>query len=139
MIGILIIAHNSLGASLLDCAKHVLGEQPQKLEFLAVNHDDDQSSLLPEALALIRSLDSGKGVLVLSDIYGATPCNVVRGLLQPGLVEGIAGVNLPMLIRALSYRNEPLRVVVEKAISGGREGVVHFDQETCERYESKVE
>jgi PTS system mannose-specific IIA component len=139
MIGILIIAHNNLGASLLDCAKHVLGERPQKLEFLAVSHDDDQSSLLPEVLALIHSLDSGEGVLVLSDIYGATPCNVVRRLLQPGLVEGIAGVNLPMLIRALSYRNEPLQTVVEKAISGGREGVVHFDQETCERYESKVE
>ncbi len=135
MIGILIIAHDNLGASLIECARHIMGEEPKQLAFLAVNHSDDKGSLLPKALALISDLNCGHGVLVLSDMYGATPCNIVGQLLQPGLVEGVAGVNLPMLIRTMTYRNEPLAALVEKAVSGGREGVVHFNKESCDRYD----
>jgi PTS system ascorbate-specific IIA component len=65
-------------------------------------------------------------VLVLSDVYGATPCNVASKLLIPGKIEGVAGVNLPMIVRALTYRNEPLRTVVTKAMSGGIEGVMQI-------------
>jgi PTS system ascorbate-specific IIA component len=60
---------------------------------------------------------------------------MVGKLLRPGVVEGIAGVNLPMLIRTITYRHEPLMVLVEKAVSGGREGVVYFNRESCERYD----
>ena len=56
-------------------------------------------------------------------------------ILQPDVVEGVAGVNLPMLVRVMTYRNETLPILVEKALSGGREGVVRFDRESCERYE----
>lgn len=138
MIGILIIAHGTLGESLLDCAKHVIGKKPQQLDFLAVNNNDDLGSLLPQAQALVKKLNTGDGVLVLSDMYGATPCNTVGKLLEPGVVEGVAGVNLPMLVRTITYRHEPLLVLVEKAVSGGREGVVHFSREACERYEHNV-
>lgn len=134
MIGILIMAHGSLGNSLLECAKHVVGKEPQQLAVLAVSNEDDPSRVLPQALALIDELNSGEGVLVLSDMYGATPCNIVGKLLQPGMVEGVAGVNLPMLIRTITYRNEPLATLIEKAVSGGREGVVHFSRESCQRY-----
>lgn len=135
MIGILIIAHGSLGESLMECAKHVMGKAPQQLAFLAVSNNDDPTSLVPKAQALIAKLNSGNGVLVLSDMYGATPCNMVGQLLQPGLVEGVAGVNLPMLLRTMTYRHEPLMMLVEKAVSGGREGVVHFNRESCDRYD----
>lgn len=135
MIGILIIAHGSLGESLMECAKHVMGKEPQQLAFLAVNNNDDLNSVLPKAQALVAELNSGQGVLVLSDMYGATPCNTVGKLLQPGIVEGVAGVNLPMLVRTMNYRNEPLLTLVEKAVSGGREGVVHFNRENCDRYD----
>ena len=80
---------------------------------------------------LVKQLNSGDGVLILSDMYGATPCNIVCKLLEPDQVEGIAGVNLPMLIRALTYRNETLPIVMEKAISGGREGVINITMEAC--------
>jgi PTS system ascorbate-specific IIA component len=80
-------------------------------------------------------VNSGDGVLVLSDMYGATPCNIVTQVLQPGVVEGVAGVNLPMLVRVMTYRHEPLLVLVDKALSGGREGVVAFDRESCERFD----
>jgi mannose PTS system EIIA component len=72
---------------------------------------------------LVKQLDHGNGVLVLTDVYGATPGNIAARLLIPNRVEGVAGVNLPMLVRALTYRNEPLKTVVAKAMSGGVEGV----------------
>lgn len=134
MIGILIIAHGSLGKSLMECAKHVMGKEPPQLAYLAVHNDDDLGSVLPQAQALVKELNSGEGVLVLSDMYGATPCNTVGKLLQAGVVEGVAGVNLPMLVRTMNYRHVPLLELVEKAVSGGREGVVHFNREGCDRY-----
>lgn len=135
MIGILIIAHGTLGESLMECAKHVWGKEPQQLACLAVSIHDDSNLLLDKANTLVAALNSGDGVLVLSDMYGATPCNMVGKLLQPGVVEGIAGVNLPMLIRTMTYRQEPMTMLIEKAVSGGREGVVHFNRESCERYD----
>ncbi len=138
MIGILIIAHGSLGSSLMECAKHVMGKEPQQMAYLAVNNDDDLSSVLPQAQAMVKELNSGEGVLVLSDMYGATPCNTVGKLLQPGVVEGVAGVSLPMLVRTMNYRNVPLLILVQKAVSGGREGVVHFNREGCDRYHADI-
>lgn len=135
MIGILIITHGEFGKSLMDCAEHMLGASPPQLASLAISSKDDPGKVLPKAQDLLKSVDSGQGVLVLSDIYGATPCNIVTQILQPGLIEGVAGVNLPMLVRVMTYRNEPLSVLVEKAVSGGREGVVSFDRDTCARYE----
>lgn len=135
MIGILIITHGSLGESLLDCAVHVLGKKPEQFATLAVAKQDNPNEMLSKAMGLAVELNSGDGVLVLSDMYGATPCNIVTKLLQPGVVEGVAGVNLPMLVRVMTYRHEPLTKLVEKAVSGGREGVVYFSRENCERYE----
>lgn len=135
MIGILIIAHGSLGESLLECAKHVLGKAPQQMAYLAVKNNDDLSTVLPKAKEMVAQLNTGNGVLVLSDMYGATPCNTVGKLLKPGIIEGVAGVNLPMLVRTLNYRDIPLLELVEKAVSGGREGVVHFDEKNCDHYE----
>lgn len=123
MVGILIVAHGSLGVSLIHCATHVMGGRPERLDALGVTVRDDPVMAVPRALRLVRSLDSGDGVLVLTDVYGATPSNVAAHLLVPGRVEGVAGVNLPMLVRALTYRNEPLATVVAKAMSGGVEGV----------------
>ena len=97
MIGILIIAHGNLGESLMECAKHVIGNEPRQLAFLAVNTQDNPGELLPKAQQLIAALNTGDGVLVLSDMYGATPCNIVTKLLSPGIVEGVAGVNMPMI------------------------------------------
>lgn len=134
MIGILIITHGNLGESLVACVKHVIGKEPEQIALLAVSNFDNPNDLTPQAILLVNKLNSGEGVLVLSDMYGATPCNTVGKLLQPGVVEGVAGVNLPMLVRTLTYRHEPLLTVVEKAVSGGREGVVHFTQQTCNRY-----
>lgn len=131
MIGILIIAHGTLGESLIHCASHVMGVRPPMLAQLGIGTHDDPVKLLPQAKQLVKELDQGQGVLILSDIYGATPCNLVGKLLEKGRVEGIAGVSLPMLVRALTYRNEEMALLISKALSGGQEGVIHFTEEAC--------
>jgi PTS system ascorbate-specific IIA component len=126
MIGILIIAHGTLGESLIHCASHVLNKRPPRLRQLGVTAQDDPLLLLPQARALIKDLDAGHGVLILSDMYGGSPSNIAQKLLVPGRVEGVAGVNLPMLIRALTYREKPLATLMNKAVSGGCEGVMRI-------------
>lgn len=130
MIGVLIIAHGNLGDSLIHCAGHVMGEQLTQLMHLDITLRDDPDKVRPRAQQLVRQLDDGDGVLVLSDICGATPCNIGSQLVSADRVECIAGVNLPMLVRVLTYRHEPLAVVVEKALAGGRQGVIHLTQES---------
>src|SRR5690349_11864667 len=126
MIGILIIAHGTLGESLIHCASHVLNKRPPRLRQLGVTAQDDPLLLLPQARALVKDLDAGHGVLILSDMYGGSPSNIAQKLLVPGRVEGIAGVNLPMLIRALTYREKSLTTLTTKAVSGGCDGVVRI-------------
>ena len=126
MIGILIIAHGTLGESLIHCASHVLNKRPPQVQQLGVTAQDDPLLLLPRARSLLKDVDDGSGVLILSDMYGGTPSNMGEKLLIPGKVEGIAGVSLPMLIRALTYRDKSLDVMVTKAVSGGCEGVLRL-------------
>jgi len=130
MIGILVVSHGAFGESLIHSASHVLGRRPLYLRQLGVTVHDDPEAIQPVAEELVRYLDQGAGVLVLADIYGATPSNIAARLLRPGRVEGIAGVNLPMLIRALNYRDQPLADVVEKALAGGVEGITRMGH-TC--------
>lgn len=126
MIGILIIAHGTLGESLIHCASHVLNQRPARLRQVGITAQDDPLQLLPQARKLVKELDEGDGVLILSDMYGGSPANIAAKLLIPGKVEGVAGVNLPMLIRVLNYRDRPLATIVTKAVSGGCDGVVRI-------------
>ena len=125
MIGILIVAHDTLGESLGRAVTHVLGSRPDQFETFGVSAGDDPLNLLPKARDLVDSLDTGEGVVIFSDIYGATPCNLAIKMLQPGRIEGIAGVNLPMLVRAFTYRAKGMDTMIKKAISGGCDGVLH--------------
>ena len=127
MIGILIIAHDTLPESLAKAVTHVLGALPPQFETLSVSAIDDPLNLLPAARERVRALDTGDGVLIFSDIYGATPCNLAGKLLVPGRVEVIAGVNLPMLVRAFTYRVKGMDTLIKKAISGGCDGVLHIE------------
>ena len=126
MIGILLITHGTLGESLIHCASHVLNKRPARLKQIGVTAQDDPMMMLPQARKLVKELDEGDGVLILSDMYGGSPANIAAKLLIPGKVEGVAGVNLPMLIRVLTYRDKPLQTIVTKAVSGGCDGVVRI-------------
>lgn len=126
MIGIFLITHGTLGEALIQCACHVLNKRPPQIAQLGVSAQDDPLDLLPTARQMTTWADSGQGVLVLTDIYGATPSNIATKLLQPGRIEGIAGVNLPMLLRTLTYREKDMNTLIQRAISGGCDGVMHM-------------
>ena len=131
MVGVLLITHGATGAALLAAAAHVLGTPQANVRAIAVDASDDAAALLAGAQRDVAAIDDGAGVLVFTDIYGATPSNIGARLLEPGHVEAVAGVNLPMLVRALTYRDKGLAVTVEKALSGGTEGVVHMTTDLC--------
>lgn len=124
MIGIFLITHGSLGESLVQCACHVLNKRPLQITQLGVSGQDDPLDALPLARDMMKLVDTGEGVLLLTDIFGATPSNIALKLLQPGSVEGVAGVSLPMLLRALTYRDKDMETLVAKTIAGGRDGVM---------------
>ena len=124
MISLLIVAHGNLGESLIQCATYVLGKRPEALENVDLAASEDPDAMLQRARALLAGLDRGEGVLILTDVYGATPCNIVCKLIRPGRVEAIAGVNLPMLLKALTYRDHGMGTLLEKTVEGGQAGIM---------------
>ena len=127
MVGILLVTHNGLGDSLADCVRHVLGELPVNLKILSVLATDEPDRILTEGEELLKELDSGSGVLILSDVFGATPSNIARKLCHAERVEGVAGVNLPMLLRVICTSNKNLAELANLAVEGGRECIVHME------------
>jgi len=131
MIGVLILTHGATGADLLATAAHVLGAAPPHAIALGVARDEDPEAVLARARELLAQLDDGSGVLVLIDMFGATPGNVAVRLLADGKVEGVAGLSLPMLVRALSGREGSLAATVQRALSGGTDGVLYMNRDCC--------
>ena len=126
MIGIFLITHGTFGESLVQNVCHVLNKRPPQIGQLGIAAQDDPQEILPIAKRLLEELDDGDGVLVFTDILGATPSNIALKLLEPGRIEGIAGISLPMLLRALTYRKNGMETLIQKAISGGRDGVINM-------------
>jgi len=122
--GILLVTHNGLGDSFVDCVKHVLGEVPPNLKVLSVLASDDPQLKLVEGQTLIKQLDTGGGVLILADVFGATPSNIGRQLCHAERVIGVAGLNLPMLLRVVCSPDKSLPELAQLAVEGGRECIV---------------
>ena len=126
MIGLFLITHSSFGESLIQCACHVLNRRPPQIAQLGVAAQDDPLDALPLAREMLALVDKGEGVLILTDIFGATPANIALKLLESGRIEGVAGVNLPMLLRALTYREKGMETLLAKAVGGGRDGILNM-------------
>jgi len=131
MIGVLVVTHGSIGEALLASAAQILDSTPQQVATLSVWRQDDPDDLVLRGRELLEGLDAGDGVLVLTDIFGATPGNVVSRLLEDGRIEGVSGASLPMLLRVLTGRNGSLAGAVQRALTGGAEGVVHMNTDRC--------
>lgn len=125
------VTHNGLGDSFVDCVTHVLGEVPRNLRVLSVLAGDDPQQKVTEGRTLIKQLDTGEGVLILADVFGATPSNVGRQLCRAEHVLGVAGLNLPMLLRVVCSPRKNLAELANIAIEGGRDCIVHMDSEGC--------
>ncbi|MGA7799806.1 MAG: PTS fructose transporter subunit IIA [Gammaproteobacteria bacterium] len=127
-VGLLIITHDRIGRQLLDTATRMLGICPLATRTVSVSGDCNPDATLLEAQSLVRELDQGGGVLVLTDMYGSTPSNIAARLLGHDGVRVVAGVNLPMLVRVLNYPRLGLDELADKAVSGGRDGVLPCNQ-----------
>ncbi len=125
IVGILLITHEDLGASLIRCVEHILGGHQIAIETMGVLANDCCDAALARAQALHQSVNQGAGVLVLTDIFGATPSNVAHRLLDLPDTRLLTGVSLPMLLRALCYRRaHDLQSVSDKALEGGQLGMI---------------
>jgi PTS system ascorbate-specific IIA component len=128
MIGVLIVAHAPLASALASAGTHVYACAPERaagqLAVIDVEPDAQVEPTVLRARRLIGEIDEGSGVLVLVDAFGATPGNIAARLAEPGRVAVVAGANLPMLLRALCYRDGSLADTVEKALAGGTQGVM---------------
>lgn len=123
-VGLLIITHGRIGEQLLETAKSMLGMCPLHTTYMPVSQSTDPEDLLVQARRTCESLNQGDGVLVLTDMYGSTPSNVANRLLKEPQVEVVAGINLPMLIRILNYPSLNLHEMINKALSGGHDGIL---------------
>ncbi len=123
-VGLLIVSHGKLGDYLLETATQMLGVCPLATDVLPVSFDCDPDIMLQQAIDKIEALNAGRGVLILTDMYGSTPSNIVNRLLERHKIQVVTGVNLPMLIRVLNYPRLSLDELAHKALTGGRDGVV---------------
>jgi PTS system ascorbate-specific IIA component len=123
-VGLLLITHNRIGSELLATATTTFGGCPMAARALSVGAETDPDQLLADARELLHEINSGSGVLVLTDCFGSTPSNIANRLLDEGSVRIVSGVSLPMLIRVMNYARLALRELADKAVSGGYEGVV---------------
>ena len=123
-VGVLLMTHEAIGPALVQAARHVLGKLPLPLDTVEVPADGDPGEMLRLGASHARALDHGDGVLVLTDVFGATPCNIARRMDELGVRQRcVPGLNLPMLLRVLNYSDRPLEELAEVAASGGRNGI----------------
>jgi len=127
-VGILLITHEGIGSALIVVATRLLRQLPLKTESFEVPYDADADVLLPDASAALRRVDGGAGVLVLTDLYGATPSNLAAKLARLGTpVRRVSALNLPMLLRVMNYADLDLDELPAIAAAGARNGVIHDD------------
>jgi len=129
MLAMMIVAHTPLASALLDFVEHVYGEIPEKIFAIDVPPHEDSKVTLQKLQDLVDTMGSNQEILILTDILGATPNNVAIRLVQKNhaanlRIQILTGVNLPMLLRAVSHRGEPINEVVEKSLLGGQNGVL---------------
>ena len=127
-IGLLIISHDSLGQAMLDISVKAMEVCPLDVQVLGVPLDGDPENLTREAETMLNKLDSGDGVLILTDLCGSTPANIACRIAShppPQIpVMVVAGLNLPMLMRVFNYPELRLIDIAERAVDGGRQGVM---------------
>ena len=122
-VGILIISHDGIGPALLGTATMMLNGCPLQTKLLTSSRDCDPDQLSEDAVEQLEALDTGEGVLVLTDLYGSTPCNIAQKLTSQKHIHVVSGLNLSMLIRVFNYPQLTLEELSEKAVSGGKDGI----------------
>lgn len=125
-VGLLLVTHGKLGHHLLETMQDMIGPLPLNADVLEVRRVQATDVLLLQGRRMIERLDSGRGVLILTDAYGSTPSNIASRLLEAPQTELIAGINLPMLVEIFNFPKRDLPDMVAAAVDGGQTGVVSF-------------
>ncbi|MBH44010.1 MAG: PTS fructose transporter subunit IIA [Gammaproteobacteria bacterium] len=125
-VGLLLLTHNDIGSQLLLAAKSVYGSIPTRVEILSVDQYDNPADVTNLAKQYIKVLDEGKGVLVLTDVFGATPSNIASNFSNKSNVSIVSGVNLSMLLNVFNYPSCSLKEMTKKAIEGGVNSIVNI-------------
>ena len=127
-VGVLLITHEGIGSALIAVATQLMPSLPLRIETLEVSFAADPEALLPQASAALRRVDGGHGVLVLTDLYGASPANLAGQLARLGTpVRRVSALSLPMLLRVMNYAELELDELPAVAAAGARNGVVRDD------------
>ena len=127
-VGILLVTHEGVGSAMLAVAGRLLRQPPLRVESFEMRSDADPAAARPAASAALRRVDGGDGVLLLTDLYGATPANLAAGLVRLGTpAKRVAGLGLPMLLRVLNYPDLGLDELQRVAAAGARNGVIPDD------------
>lgn len=122
-VGLLLITHENIASSLLETARMMLSTCPLATRALEVPLDYPVEKVLIQARIYMETLDTGNGVLIISDIFGATPCNIARQLCTDYNCKLVVGINLPMMVRVLNYPQLNLESMALKAVTGGHDGI----------------
>lgn len=133
MIGLLLLTHDEIGQAFLAAVTHIFGSTPPALTVLEILPEQGLEESRLRLRQALERLDEGDGVLVLTDLFGATPSNLLSTVLRPGRVEAVSGLNLPMLLRALSRRPDGLTAAREGALDGAHQGIVDLTTLTAQR------
>lgn len=128
MVGVLIITHNRIGEEILKCAETIIGKSLQSVKNIAIPGDlspDELGKYADQIKFGIKNLDRGDGVLILTDMLGATPCNLAHYFAADHHVKIISGLNLSMLIRIINYADQPLELLAKIGIVGANKGITN--------------
>lgn len=123
MVGVILVTHGQFGKHLLEAAQTILGPQEQ-CAHIAVEGAVDMATLLTDLKNTVKRMEKGDGVIILTDMFGGTPSNISLSLLQPGKVDVLTGVNLPMLLRILGMRDQELAQLAQNAKNAAIQGIV---------------
>ena len=123
MIGILLVTHGDIGKALLNCAAHILDSSPLSVDCLSINSNKNLENYSNIISKKIKDLDTGNGVLIMTDIYGATPCNLLNKFIEEDKVEVVTGINLPMLIKAISDRKDNINTLINDSIECAKKNI----------------
>ena len=123
-IGILLITHNQIGQVLLENALTILDQSNPGVQTISVSFDADTDRVLAQCQHIVREIDNGDGVLVLTDLFGSTPSNIAHKLTSINNTYVIAGINLPMVMKTINYRDDPIQDIIERTLKGGKNAII---------------
>jgi len=120
MIGIVLVTHGQLAQEFQHALEHVVGPQSH-IATISIGADDDMEQRRQDIIDAVAAVDAGAGIIILTDMFGGTPSNLAISVMEPGRVEVIAGMNLPMLIKLSGVRqNDDIAAALDEAQTAGR-------------------